>query len=146
MNNYTATISIADTQNGGDNYAFEVSWRAEPVVATAPAPFFDDVRACQDLVRQRFATQNGRGSYIDFETFADRQRLNQNPGGERGQAQNRGRNRDQETIQGRGSARSRDESSSLTYSCVVDTDQAQVLSGSYQLSNTVRTNDRTRLR
>src|SRR3954465_10282085 len=28
-NNYTATIAIDDAQGGGDNYAFEVTWRAE---------------------------------------------------------------------------------------------------------------------
>jgi hypothetical protein len=72
MNNYTALMAIDDPQGGGDNYAFEVSWQAEPDVATAPAPFFDDIRACQDTVRARFQSQNGRGSYIDFNNFADR--------------------------------------------------------------------------
>jgi len=145
MNNFTAMLTIADTQSGGDNYAFEVNWRAEPLVTNTPAPFFDDVRACQDMVRQRFVSQNGRGSYIDFETFADRQDPNQGRG--QGQAQGRGRNRFQETIQGRGSARSYNESRELTYSCVVDTRQLQVLSGLYQYSAaSVRTNDRTRLR
>jgi hypothetical protein len=143
-NNYTATMLISDPQNGGDNYTFEVNWRAEADVATAPAPFFDDVRACQDLVRQRFASQNGRGSYVDFETFADRQTQSQNPGRGWGQAKNNGR---QETIQGRGSARSRDESRDLTYSCVVDTQRAQVMSGDYRLSpNSERTNQHIGLR
>jgi hypothetical protein len=147
MNNYTALVSIEDLQGGGDNYAFEVTWRAEPVIATAPAPFFDDVRACQDMVRQRFASQNGRGSYIDFETFADRQGQSQNPGRGFGQARNNGRNQGQETIQGRGSARSRNESRDLTYSCVVDTQRAQVMSGDYRLTaNTTRNNPRTGLR
>lgn len=50
-NNYTALIAIDDPQGGGDNYAFEVTWQAEADVAAAPAPFFDDVRACQDTVR-----------------------------------------------------------------------------------------------
>jgi hypothetical protein len=147
MNNYTATMSIVDPQNGGDNYAFEVSWRADTDVATAPAPFFDDVRACQETVRQRFVSQNRRGSYIDFENFADRQGPDQDRGRGRGQGQNYGRNRNQETIRGRGSARSPNESRDLNYSCIVDTQRNQVLSGDYQFAaDGVRTDDRVRLR
>jgi hypothetical protein len=139
-NNFTALISISDTQGGGDNYAFEVSWQAEPDVSAAPAPFFDDVRACQDAVRQRFLGQNGRGSYIDFDNFADRR------GQEQG-ARPQGRNRGQESIQGKGSARRRNESRDITYSCVIDTRQNQVVSGVYQYSgNSIRTNDRGQLR
>src|SRR5258705_12175384 len=68
MNNYTAMIAIDDAQGGGDDYAFEVTWQADAdIAAAAPAPFFDDVRACQDTVRQRFIGQNGRGSYIAFD-------------------------------------------------------------------------------
>ena len=100
MNNYTALISIEDRQGGGDNYAFEVSWRAEADIATASAPFFDDVRACQEVVRQRFQSQNGRGAYIDFDNFADRQGQDQHGGPERGSARNQGRNRGQESIYG----------------------------------------------
>lgn len=121
-NNFTALINIEDRQGGGDTYVFEVTWRSEGDVATAPAPFFDEVRACQDLVRQRFLSANGRGSYIDFENFADR-----------GQEQNRGRGRGQmDSIRGRGNARGRNESRDLTYSCVVDSRQHQVISGVYQ--------------
>ena len=151
MNNYTAMIAIDDPQGGGDNYAFEVTWQAEADVAAAPAPFFDDIRACQDTVRARFQSQNGRGSYIDFNSFADR--LGQNPGQGQGRDQGRdqgrgqGRNRGQESIQGHGSARSSNESRDLTYSCVVDTRQNQVLSGTYQYSAAgLRTNDRRQLR
>ncbi len=145
MNNYTATMSIVDPQNGGDNYTFEVSWRADAAVATAPAPFFDDVRACQETVRQRFVSQNRRGSYIDFENFADRQGPDQDRG--RGRGQGYGRNRDQETIRWRGSARSPNESRELTYSCIVDTQRNQVVSGDYQFAaEGVRTDDRVRLR
>jgi hypothetical protein len=135
MNNYTAMVAIEDPQSGGDSYAFEVSWRSEGDVADAPAPFFDDVRACQEMVRQRFLTQNGRGAYIDFETFA-----------QRGQNQNRGQGRD-EMIQGRGSARTRYESRDLTYSCIVDTQRRQVASGNYQFSAVgPNSNERNRLR
>jgi hypothetical protein len=88
MNNYTALIEINDTQGGGDNYAFEVSWRADADIATAPAPFFDDVRS--------------------------------------------------------------NESRDLTYSCVVDTRQNQVISGLYQYSGasvrTDRPGDRKQVR
>ncbi len=129
-NNYTAMIAIEDRQGGGDNYAFEVTWRAEGNVTNAPAPFFDDVRACQDMVRQRFARQNGRGAYIDFDNFADRQNLNQNQGNGRGRNQVRG----QERIQGRGSAKNNNESRDLTYSCVVNTQGNLVQSGEYQYS------------
>jgi hypothetical protein len=165
MNNYTALVNIEDLQGGGDNYAFEVTWRAEPNIATAtaPAPFFDDVRACQDMVRQRFLSQNGRGSYIDFETFAQRQRQgqnqnqyqnqnsnqyqNQDQGRNGGQPQYNNRNPGRETIQGRGSARSYNESRDLSYTCVVDTQRSQVMSGVYQLSTSgYRTNERSRLR
>jgi hypothetical protein len=73
MNNYTALLSINDDQGGGDHYAFEVTWRSEGDLPNAPAPFFDDVRACQDSVRQRFLSRNGRGSYIDFDGSANRQ-------------------------------------------------------------------------
>jgi len=142
MNNYTALIEIEDRQGGGDDYAFEVSWRAAPDVSSAPAPFFDDVRACQDLVRQRFLTQNGRGAYIDFEHFADRQQQGQQPG--RGNGRDQDRNHGQETIQGRGSARASNESRDLTYSCVLDTRQNQVMSGSYQfVAEAARSWDRT---
>jgi hypothetical protein len=145
MNNYTAMIAIEDRQGGGDNYAFEVTWRSEGDAKSGPAPFFDDVRACQDMVRQRFLTQNGRGSYIDFENFADRQGQNQNPGQGGGRGKNR--NQGQETIQGRGSARSWSESRDLTYSCTVNTQQGQVVAGDYHFSGgSLRTNDRTRLK
>jgi len=147
-NNYTAMIAIEDHQGGGDNYAFDVSWRAEGDVSNAPAPFFDDIRACQDTVRQRFTSQNGHGSYIDFESFADRQDLNQNQGGnDRERNRGRGRGRDQERIQGRGSAMSRNESRALTYSCLIDTQHNQVQSGEYQYSgSSVRVNERNPLR
>lgn len=142
MNNYTAMISIDDSQGGGDTYAFEVSWHADADVTTASAPFFDDVRACQDAVRQRFLSQNGRNSYIDFNGFADRQGQAQGPG--RGWGQGQGRNRGQESIQGRGSARTRFESRDLTYSCVIDLRQNQVVSRNYQYSGEgLRTNDRS---
>jgi len=139
-NNYTAMVGIDDTQGGGDTYSFEVTWHAEADVEAAPAPFFDDVRACQDAVRQRFQAQNERGSYIDFNSFAERQGQGQDQ--YRGQGQNRfqdqrrdrGQNRGQESIQGKGSARTRSETRDLTYSCVVDTRLNQVVSGSYQLT------------
>jgi hypothetical protein len=157
MNNYTAMVAIEDSQGGGDNYAFEVTWQAETDVAAAPAPFFDDVRACQDTVRARFQSQNGRGSYIDFNSFADRlsQGRNRDQGQYQGQAPGEGRdserypggNRGQESIRGHGSARSFNESRDLTYSCVVDTRQNQVLSGTYQYTAAgLRTNDRRQLR
>jgi hypothetical protein len=144
MNNYTAMIAIEDTQGGGDNYAFEVTWRAESGITTAPAPFFDDVRACQEIVRQRFVSQNGRGSYIDFDNFADRKSQDRDRGVGRDSGRYQGQNRTQELIQGRGSARRWNESRDLTYSCVVDTRQNQVVSGTYQYSGSpVRTNDRS---
>ncbi len=141
MNNYTAMISIDDSQGGGDNYAFEVNWAADTDITTAPAPFFDDVRACQDTVRQRFVAQNGRGSYIDFESFANRQGPAQDQNRDRGRYQRQ--NQGQESIQGRGSARRRNESRDLTYSCLIDNRQNQVISGIYQYtSGSVRMNDR----
>lgn len=143
MNNYTALLEIVDTQGGGDNYAFEVSWRADPDVSSAPAPFFDDVRACQDAVRARFLSQNGRGAYIDFDSFADRRGQDQDRGPGGGPGQYRGRNRGQETIQGTGTARRRYESRDITYSCIIDTRQNQVVSGTYQYSSGgIRMNDR----
>jgi hypothetical protein len=135
MNNYTATIGVDDRQGGGDAYAFEVTWRATPDVAAAPEAFFDDVRACQEGVRQRFVGQNGRGAYIDFEAFADR-RMEDRGRGERGNfAEGGRRGRGQETIQGRGSARRSTEARDLTYSCVIDSRQSQVLSADYQYSS-----------
>ena len=141
MNNYTAMISINDQQGGGDNYTFEVSWRAEADLTSAPAPFFDDVRACQDAVRQRFLSQNGRGSYIDFDAFAERRGQDQGQGGMAARSQ--GRNL-RETIQGHGSARNSAESRDITYSCIVETRQNRVLSGGYQYAGTgLRANDRS---
>ncbi len=142
MNNYTATMSIVDPQNGGDNYTFEVSWRADADVATAPAPFFDDVRACQETVRWVAGVcKTVPPCPNHFEDFADRQGFDQDRG--RGQ----GRNRDQETIRGRGSARSPNESRDLNYSCIVDTRRNQVISADYQfVADGVRTDDRVRLR
>ena len=137
MNNYTAMISIDDSQGGGDDYAFEVSWRADTVVATAPAPFFDNVRACQDAVRHSFQRQNGRGSYIDFDGFANRMDEYN------GRGRREGRDRGQESIRGNGSARNQAESRELTYSCVVDSRQDNVLSATYRYSGaTLRPNDR----
>lgn len=138
MNNYTALISINDGQGGGDNYSFEASWQADADVQAAPAPFFDDVRACQEAVRQRFVSQNGRGSYIDFDTFAKRSGdAGRNVGNWRNKAGNGGR----EAVQGNGTARRANESRELTYSCVVEPRQNQVTSATYQLSgNTLRTN------
>jgi hypothetical protein len=138
MNNYTALISIEDRQGGGDTYAFEVSWHAEADVAAAPAPFFDEVRACQDAVRQRFLSQNGRGSYIDFANFADRrgqaQGQDQDTRFGRDAGRYQGRSKAQESIQGTGSARNANESRELTYSCLVDARQNQVVSATYQYS------------
>ena len=131
MNNFTALLSINDDQGGGDHYAFEVTWRSEGDRPNAPAPFFDDVRACQDSVRQRFLSKNGRGAYIDFDGPADRQ--NQNQG--------------RELIRGRGAAKNQNESRDITYSCVIDTRSGQVRSGDYQYSGGgFRTNDRSRLK
>ena len=145
-NNFTATIVIEDRQGGGDDYAFDVSWRAETNdVVNAPAPFFDEVRGCQDLVRQTFLSRNRRGAYIDFDNFADRQIQGQNPGNGKGYA--KGQNRDQEIIQGRGSARSASESRDITYSCVFNTRLQQMVSGDYRYSNDgYRTNQRMILR
>ena len=131
MNNYTALLSINDDQGGGDHYAFEVTWGSEGDRPNAPAPFFDDVRACQDSVRQRFLSRNGRGSYIDFEGSADRQ--------------NQGQGR--ELIRGRGAAKNWNESRDLTYSCFIDTRSGQVQSGDYQYSGGgLRTSERSRLK
>ncbi len=131
MNNYTALLSINDEQGGGDHYAFEVTWGSEGDRPNAPAPFFDDVRACQDSVRQRFLSRNGRGSYVDFEGSADRQ--------------NQGQGR--EFIRGRGAAKNWNESRDLTYSCVIDTRSGQVQSGDYQYSGGgLRTSERSRLK
>ncbi len=143
MNNFTAMIEIEDRQGGGDDYAVEVTWRSEGQVESAAAPFFDEVRACQDMVRKRFLRQNGRGAYIDFENFADRQGKSDN--GTRGRSRSPKPNN--EVIQGKGSARSQNEAVGLTYSCVIDPRRGQVVSGTYQYSgNSVRTNERTRLR
>jgi hypothetical protein len=131
MNNFTALLSILDDQGGGDHYAFEVTWRSEGDRPNAPAPFFDDVRACQDAVRQRFLSRNGRGAYIDFDGSAERQSQNKN----------------QELIRGRGAARNQNESRDISYSCVIDTRTGQVRSGDYQYSGSgFRTNDRSRLK
>lgn len=131
MNNFTAVFSINDDQGGGDHYAFEVSWGSEGDRAGAPAPFFDDIRACQDSVRQRFLSKNGRGSYLDFEGGAERQNQSQS----------------RELIRGRGIAKNYSESREINYSCVVDTRSGQVRSGDYQYaSGGVRANDRSRLK
>jgi hypothetical protein len=130
-------FSVEDRQGGGDNYEFEVTWRAETDVANVPAPFFDDVRACQDAVRQRFLAQNGRGAYVDFESFADRQGGNSDRSQGRGQARGQGwrdQGRDQERIQGRGTAKSRSETRAITYSCLIDTQRNLVQSGTYNYS------------
>jgi hypothetical protein len=132
MNNFTALVAINDDQGGGDHYAFEVNWRSEGGDRpNAPAPFFDDVRACQDAVRQRFLSRNGRGAYLDFE----------------GQAERQNQNRNRELIRGSGAARNQNESRDITYSCDIDTRTSQVRSGTYQFSREgYRTNDRSRLK
>lgn len=131
MNNYSAVLAINDDQGGGDHYAFEITWKSEGDRPDAPAPFFDSVRACQDAVRQRFLSKNGRGAYIDFDESAERQSQNQ----------------DRELIRGRGDAKNRNESRDVTYSCVIETRSGQVRSGDYQYSGAgFRTNDRSRLK
>lgn len=149
-NNYTAMFSVEDRQGGGDNYEFDVTWRADADVTNVPAPFFDDVRACQDIVRQRFITQNGRGSYIDFDGFADRQgaspNRSQGQGPARGQGW-RGQGREQERIQGRGTAKSRSERREFSYSCVIDTQRNLVQSAVYNYSGeSVRVDSRNPLK
>ena len=126
-NNYSALFTINDDQGGGDHYAFEVTWRSEGDGPNVPAPFFDDVRACQDSVRQRFLSRNGGGAYIDFDRFAERQ-----PQG-----------RNQELLRGRGEGKNRIESRNLTYSCVIDTRTGQVRSATYQYSSPGRNNRRS---
>ena len=137
-NNYTATIAIEDRQGGGASYAFDVSWRATGNVDNSPAPFFDDVRACQDVVLQRFLGRNIRGSYMDFDRFADRQSDN-------GQGRGRG-NRNQETIRGNGNARNQDQFNDFSYSCVIDTNTNQVRSADYQYKGSPRQVGRNPLR
>jgi len=133
MNNYTATFSIDDPQGGGDNYAFEVTWQGEPAAVTsAPAPFFDDIRACQDTVRQRFVSINGRGSYVDFDNSAARHA--ENGDNDRRQNQYQRRNSGEEIIEGHGTARNWNESRPVSYSCSIDTRQNQVMSGNYQFT------------
>lgn len=147
LNNYTAMVLIEDRQGGGDSYNLEVSWRSNDGAVNSPAAFYDDVRACQDMVRRNFLSRNGRGAYIDFDGFPGRQAQIQ--GRAKGQPWwNRGQNRNQEIIQGRGSARSYSESRDLTYSCISNTRQGRVISGNYQLSagSNVRSNQRVILR
>jgi hypothetical protein len=79
-----------------------------------------------------FLSQNGRGTYIDFDRFADRQGQGHEKASQQDRGAARDRNRGQETIHGRGNARSSNESRDLTYTCVLDTRQNQVMSGSYQ--------------
>ncbi|MEO5924261.1 MAG: hypothetical protein ABIR70_10580 [Bryobacteraceae bacterium] len=138
QNNYTAMIAIEDRQGGGDNYSFDVSWAADTNIQNAPAPFFDDVRACQDVVRQKFLQKNGRGSYVDFDGFAGRNDQYGNNG-------NRNNRQNNDSIQGRGSARSYSESRDLTYSCIIDSRVNQVKSASYQyVGNGVRIDNNNR--
>ncbi|MEQ1948384.1 MAG: hypothetical protein ABL995_14430, partial [Bryobacteraceae bacterium] len=130
-NNYTALVLINDDQGGGDHYAFEINWRTDGERPNVPAPFFDDVRACQDAVRQRFLSRNGRGSYIDFDGPADRQNQNQA----------------RELIRGNGSAKNSNDARDLTYSCGVDARSGQVRSADYQYRGPgSRGNGRNRLK
>lgn len=119
-------FAIDDQQGGGDHYSFEVTWGAEGGRPNAAAPFFDDVRACQDSVRQRFLSRNGRDAYVDFDGSAERQ--------------NQGQQR--EVLRGRGTARNRSETRDLNYTCVIDTQSRQVRSADYQYSAAgLRAND-----
>ena len=155
MNNFTALIAIEDTQGGGDNYAFDATWLSEAGddSVNAAAPFYDDVRACQESVRQTFRTRNGRSSYIDFHNFADRlggwdsQVQEPDPNGQgnsRSQAAFRRTNPNgSETIRGKGSARGQNESRDVSWSCAVDPSTNRILSANYRFAGAgVRTNDR----
>jgi hypothetical protein len=147
QNNYTALLAIEDRQGGGDYYTFDVSWAAEANVQTAPAPFFDNVRACQDVVRQSFLQKNGRGSYIDFDNFADRhdEDRDRNNKGNRNGNSYRDNRQDFDTIQGRGTARSYSESRDLNYTCVIDPRANQVRSATYQyVGNSITLDNRRR--
>lgn len=131
QNNFTALLSIDDNQGGGDHYAFEITWRAEDDRPNTPAPFFDDIRACQDSVRQRFLSRNGRDAYVDFDRSAGRE----------------SQSRDRELIRGRGEARNRNDAREISYFCVIDTRNGNVRSAEYQFSSSgSRTNGRQKLK
>jgi hypothetical protein len=74
--------------------------------------------------------------------------MDQYPGDNRGDKRDireyQNRNRGQESIQGHGSARRWNESRDMSYSCVMNTRQNQVVSVAYRYSgNGMRANDRS---
>ena len=104
-NDYAASMTIVDPQNGGDNYDLVVSWRnagapvavapaavpptvvatAPTVVATAPAPayvlapsYVPDAQTehCQRRVRGQFLGRNhASDAFLDFTTAPVRERI-----------------------------------------------------------------------
>jgi hypothetical protein len=119
QNRYQAVISIDDHQGGASSYVIEVNWvrgGGPSLPGPPPVPSFDEVRACQDGVRDQFLRRNqGNRATINFQGSPNRN----NMGGNR------------LSLRGNAEGRSQYESRKMTYTCTVNLQRRVVESANY---------------
>ena len=123
-NNFNGSVTVEDPQRGGDSYELVMAWRnpddfrAPPLAANEPNPFYDQARACQERVRQQFVRNNDDGdAYLEFNSPADRD----------------GAGPDRQRIRGEAWARNRSESRRVSYECLLNDRTNRVITASYDL-------------
>jgi len=123
-NEFSGSVTVEDPQRGGDSYELIMAWRnpegfrAPPLAANEPSPYFDETRACQERVRHQFLTNNTDGdAYVEFNGFTDRDDMGPN----------------RERIRGEEIARNASESRRMSYECLLNDRTNRVLSASYDL-------------
>lgn len=132
-NAYAGRATIYDPQPGGASYQIVMAWHNpgavvgtyEPPVIERSAPVladnatYDEVSACQDLVRNRFLDRNAaRDAYIEFDSAPLRESIG---------SETRAR------IRGGAWAHNRNESRRIDYRCTVDDASQRVLSAEYDV-------------
>src|ERR1043165_7818318 len=99
-NNFNGSVTVEDPQGGGDSYELVMAWRnpegfrAAPLAANEPNPFYDETRACQERVRHQFGRNNeDSDAYLEFIGTVDRD--DAGPGRERIRGEAWARNHDE---------------------------------------------------
>jgi hypothetical protein len=122
-NNFTGTVTVEDSQRGGDNYELVVAWRnpegrGSPLVSSDPYPYYDETRACQDRVRSDFVARNSESedAYVEFAGVPLRDEVGPN----------------RERIRGDAWVRLRARSRPITYECILNDRTNRVLTTSFE--------------
>jgi hypothetical protein len=144
-NNYAASMTIVDPQNGGDRYDLVVSWHnvgapvavapapvAPTVVATAPAPVYAPAPAyvpdaktdrCQRRVRGQFLGRNhAPDAFLDFVSAPVREQVDSQT----------------EVIRGEAWGGNRYESRAVSYQCDFNIHSSEVQAAYYNLHGPAR--------